>query len=305
MLSISDMEVEFYSVYDHRADERFCLAVIEVDGRCTTVSKAKTLEANSLLQAAKRYDARLLKKNADPLTASFHDIYFTFLHTGLRYNELVHLEWRDVDLRAGVLLVREKQIVEDRCCRMLNGEADIWGDLMDGKEDEDKVFSRAAQAEKLLARVRIRKIDDLLSLEVGDIDLEAETIHLRKSYVWSPKGSNGRVPISPKLVKLLAGRKKLSESRSQFVFPAPDGGKCRLHLLDVLQRLARKLKLPEPLPRVHDLRHSFASTLRRNGVPLESIMGLMRHSSIRETLRYAPYHEEEGRAAITTLDKLF
>jgi len=42
--TISDMEVEFYSVYDHRADERFCLAVIEVDGRCTTVSKAKTLE---------------------------------------------------------------------------------------------------------------------------------------------------------------------------------------------------------------------------------------------------------------------
>ena len=41
------------------------------------------------------------------------------------------------------------------------------------------------------------------------------------------------------------------------------------------------------------------------GVPLEAIMGLMRHSDIRETLAYAPYEEREGRLAVAKLDEAF
>ena len=56
--------------------------------------------------------------------------------------------------------------------------------------------------------------------------------------------------------------------------------------------------------RVHDLRHTLAVRLRREkGVALETIMGILRHADIRETLIYAPYSIDEGRAAMRRLDE--
>lgn len=55
--------------------------------------------------------------------------------------------------------------------------------------------------------------------------------------------------------------------------------------------------------RIHDLRHTLGIRLRRDrGVALETIMGILRHADIRETLIYAPYSLAEGRAAIRRLD---
>ena len=56
--------------------------------------------------------------------------------------------------------------------------------------------------------------------------------------------------------------------------------------------------------RIHDLRHTLAIRLRRDkGVAIETIMGILRHADIRETLIYAPYSLEEGRGAISRLDE--
>jgi len=138
-----------------------------------------------------------------------------------------------------------------------------------------------------------------------DIDITAGTIRLHKTYEWSPKASEGAIPLSAKLAEVLSERKRRFGERSSFVFPSPDGGKCRLHLLDQLRALCRKAEIAEPLPRIHDLRHTFAATLRRKGVPLEAISGIMRHAELKMTLIYAPYHESEGRSAVAELDKLF
>jgi integrase len=54
--------------------------------------------------------------------------------------------------------------------------------------------------------------------------------------------------------------------------------------------------------RIHDLRHTTAVRLREKGTPLETIMGIMRHADIRETLIYAPYDLTEGQKAILALD---
>jgi integrase len=55
---------------------------------------------------------------------------------------------------------------------------------------------------------------------------------------------------------------------------------------------------------IHDLRHTLAIRLRRDkGVAVETIMGILRHADIRETLIYAPYSLEEGRSAIRRLDE--
>ena len=99
---------------------------------------------------------------------------------------------------------------------------------------------------------------------------------------------------------LLAG---LSERKaSNFVFAHRDGGSCRMDLHDMLKKAKRLAGIGGNL-RVHDLRHTLAVRLRKDrGVPLETIMGVLRHADIKETLIYAPYSLDEGRAAIARLD---
>ena len=88
---------------------------------------------------------------------------------------------------------------------------------------------------------------------------------------------------------------------SNFVFAHHDGGRCRLKLLRHTKKCTDVAKLKGNV-RFHDLRHSFAVKLRKAGVPLETIMGLMRLANIKETLIYAPYHTSEGAGAVNLLD---
>ena len=76
--------------------------------------------------------------------------------------------------------------------------------------------------------------------------------------------------------------------------------------LDILSRLKKAQKLAgiKGRLRIHDLRHTLGFRLRRDkGVALETIMGILRHADIRETLIYAPYSLDEGRAAMAKLDE--
>lgn len=57
--------------------------------------------------------------------------------------------------------------------------------------------------------------------------------------------------------------------------------------------------------RPHDLRHTFAVSLRRQGIGIETIKELMRHANIEETLIYAKYDLEEGRKAMAKLPDFF
>ncbi len=52
---------------------------------------------------------------------------------------------------------------------------------------------------------------------------------------------------------------------------------------------------------IHTLRHSFASHLAINGVPIFTIQRLMNHKKIEQTLRYAKLSSENGRTAIQGL----
>ena len=89
---------------------------------------------------------------------------------------------------------------------------------------------------------------------------------------------------------------------SNFVFPHRDGGPCRMDLLAVLKKAQAMAGITGRL-RIHDLRHTLGRRLRKDlGVPLETIMGILRHADIRETLIYAPYSLDEGRAAMGKLD---
>jgi integrase len=69
------------------------------------------------------------------------------------------------------------------------------------------------------------------------------------------------------------------------IFPNPTTGKafqCVFHAWDRARRVAG---LPDL--RLHDLRHSFASVLVNNGVPIYDVQKLLGHASVKTTQRYA------------------
>jgi integrase len=138
-------------------------------------------------------------------------------------------------------------------------------------------------------------------LKVHEIDLVGLKVTMKRSFRWKPKGTNGRVPMCKTVRELLS---RLNETKtSNFVFAHHDGGSCRLDILSRLKK-AQKLAGIEGGLRIHDLRHTLGFRLRRDkGVALETIMGILRHADIRETLIYAPYSLDEGRTAMAKLDE--
>ena len=99
------------------------------------------------------------------------------------------------------------------------------------------------------------------------------------------EGGEKIIHLSPEAKALIQAMPKTHER----VFPNPKGGRC--WQIDPLWRAIRKeLKLDHI--RIHDIRHSYASTLINAGVPLESIQVLMAHASPASTRRYSHLDQE-------------
>lgn len=254
-------------------------------------------EEEALLSAAKKFDgARLDKDNP-----KFHDIVLFLVKTGLRLDEMRCLEWTDITFEDRLIRIREKRVVETRCVRIAEEVVAALTKQLANKSPDDLLFENKDDIAAFGIRLKIRDKDELLAMKVSDVDLENRKIVSTRNYTWKPKGTNGVVPMCGAVRTLL---QTMTQTRtSNFVFAHGDGGSCRLDLLDMLKTTQKIAGITGRL-RVHDLRHTLAFRLRRAGVHLESIMGVMRHADIKETLIYAPYSIDEGRTAMDVLDKV-
>jgi integrase len=122
-----------------------------------------------------------------------------------------------------------------------------------------------------------------------DVDFELARVYVRRSAptgfdtIKAPKSNRQRwVDLTPELAAAL----RAIRHRAELIFCRDDGTMMRSgqfhEVLWAAQRCAglRRIKW-------HDLRHSFASILASGGMPLFLIRGLLGHSSVKMTERYA------------------
>jgi len=104
-----------------------------------------------------------------------------------------------------------------------------------------------------------------------------------------------RVPLSPQALELV---RAMHVSRtSDYLFP----GRWSSHAVDLKYRwneVRKRARLDDF--RLHDLRHSYASILASRGLSLSIIGGLLGHSDVKTTHRYAHLLDDTLRAATAT-----
>ncbi|MCX6799918.1 MAG: tyrosine-type recombinase/integrase, partial [Candidatus Falkowbacteria bacterium] len=91
-------------------------------------------------------------------------------------------------------------------------------------------------------------------------------------------------------------------SKDQFCFLSKSGKFLKNeNAIESLHRVCRKAGLRNI--GWHTLRHTFASRLAANNIPIIAIKELLGHSDIKMTMRYAHLSSLELRRAITSLEK--
>lgn len=134
---------------------------------------------------------------------------------------------------------------------------------------------------------------ELAGLQVHRVDLERDVV--RVAEVWDdqghrlkpyPKGKRPReVPIPEWAKPLLA--QQIGERKEGFVFSAPEGGVVSYHNFRIRVWLPAAKAAGLAGAKNHDLRHTYASMLIQNGVPLAVVGQLLGHRSPQTTALYA------------------
>ena len=118
---------------------------------------------------------------------------------------------------------------------------------------------------------------ELYHLRWRDIDLKRKTLRVWPYDDFTPKGKEPRtIPLNAEALEIL----KALEGDKELVFrPYKWDGQLSVDFKELKRRLGFEGTL-------HDLRHTFASHLAMDGVPIPAIKELLGHSDIRTTMIY-------------------
>ena len=142
------------------------------------------------------------------------------------------------------------------------------------------------------------RVSEALSARWEEVDF------IKKEWLI-PETKSGKpriIPIHKALEELLLSIP--SYKRSEFLFPSkmsPNG-----HLTTIKRqwdRIRKKVGLEDV--RIHDLRHSFASTLVNNGCNLYEVQKLLGHHDLKMTQRYAHLSDAALQSAASLSEKIF
>jgi len=158
----------------------------------------------------------------------------------------------------------------------------------------------------------------------ADLNITSPTLHIRRTAYklengqWrfekpKTKRSDRVIALPISLALLLRQLREQKEanaewcgrefSENDFMFARPDGSLSDpRYLSKVFQRIVQKAGLKRI--RLHDLRHTFATLLRANGVPIEVISKVLGHASVLVTLHIYDHWEGELRASADAMDQM-
>jgi len=154
---------------------------------------------------------------------------------------------------------------------------------------------------------------ELIALTWDDISWESNRIRINKSFhknkLTTPKTTNSirNVEMSNNLKKILQEWKEYCpKSDLKLVFPNQSG-----NFLDANNMVKRRFHYTLKLAglnriRFHDLRHTYASLLISQNLPVKFIQGQMGHSSVKVTIdRYGHLMPDVYQKGIDALDNIF
>jgi len=145
------------------------------------------------------------------------------------------------------------------------------------------------------------RLESVLNIQKKDIDLDTNTINIKDL-----KNDNRYIGAITNDIKelLICDIKTLNQDDyivSYDIGNKTDKRRLQRRLSPILNKLFNSdLKQDDRANRVviHTLRHSFASLLAINGVPIYTIQKLMNHKDITQTTRYAKLSPESGTSAV-------
>ncbi|MQR94771.1 tyrosine-type recombinase/integrase [Fictibacillus phosphorivorans] len=142
------------------------------------------------------------------------------------------------------------------------------------------------------------RISELCNLKMCDVDFKSNEIK-----VVNGKGKKDRmVPISKKLKKIMIRyyENDRPENIEYFIGSKRTGQVKQCYARYLMKKEVKKLGWKKNIT-CHNLRHSFATNLRKNGVDLVQIQKLLGHASLRTTEIYLHITNEELHEAVDVL----
>jgi len=156
-------------------------------------------------------------------------------------------------------------------------------------EDENQV---AAKAILVLLLTGARR-NEITHARWENVDLQAGTLLVP----LSKSGKSRYVFLNVSAIEVLNSIAR--DESNPYIFPSPITGRPCASLHFPWQRIRSRAELPEV--RLHDLRHSFASTLVNEGVSLYRVQRLLGHVNAKATQRYAHLSSEVLAEAAETM----
>ncbi len=141
---------------------------------------------------------------------------------------------------------------------------------------------------------------ELMKLKAEDIDLSTDRIYVGGREGFVTKSKNFRtIPIHNTIKPMLVRRCEYANQNVHIFGDEWPGG--RDQLLRAFKKVRNYSIKKDDRWTFHSLRHSFATWCAEQGVPMRTLMGLMGHSNIETTLRYAKVTDDSKTDAINSI----
>lgn len=122
------------------------------------------------------------------------------------------------------------------------------------------------------------RLGEILSLKWDDIDFDDCCLRLSNS-----KTGKRTIPLNESAMRVLCNTQKTEGN--PYVFCGKKPGTHLVNVQKIWERIRKQAGITDV--RIHDLRHSFASFMIKNGVNIFEVSKLLGHKDIKTTMRYA------------------